>query len=213
MAKVLIVGASHGVGLECVRQALAAGHEVRAFARSADRIALTDPALEKRVGDALDGRDVRRALEGIDAVIQTLGVKMGPAAILVRTRVFSTATRLLVDAMAEAGVRRLIALTGFGAGDSRNQAGPLYDLALNAVLGRVYDDKSLQEYLIRNSGLDWVIARPVILTDGPRSGAYRVLLDPRDWRCGRISRADVADFLVGQITSDAYLGKTPVLRG
>ena len=65
--------------------------------------------------------------------------------------------------------------------------------------------------MIRRSKLDWVIARPGILTNGPRTGSYRVLVDPKDWRCGFISRADVADFLVKQIDENAFLGKTPVL--
>jgi hypothetical protein len=68
----------------------------------------------------------------------------------------------------------------------------------------------VQERIVRNSKLDWVIVRPVILTDGPKTSAY-ALVDPRDWTCGFISRADVADFLVKQIDKDAFLHKTPVL--
>ena len=75
------------------------------------------------------------------------------------------------------------------------------------------------EYLADSSGslqfdprkLDWVIVRPVILTDGPKTNAYRALADARDWTCGFVSRADVADFLVKQIDDDAFLYKTPVL--
>ncbi len=79
-------------------------------------------------------------------------------------------------------------------------------------LGRVYDDKDVQERIIRRSQLDWVIVRPVILTDGPKTNAYRALVDPRRWTCGFISRADVADFLVKQIDDDAFLHKIPVLH-
>jgi uncharacterized protein YbjT (DUF2867 family) len=79
------------------------------------------------------------------------------------------------------------------------------------LLGRVYDDKDVQERIVRRSKLDWVIVRPVILTDGPKTNAYRASVDPRDWKCGFISRADVADFLVKQIGDDAFLHKTPVL--
>jgi uncharacterized protein YbjT (DUF2867 family) len=111
------------------------------------------------------------------------------------------------------GVSRLVALTGFGAGDSRNQGGCLYNLGFNAVLGRVYDDKNVQEHLIRSSDLAWTIARPVILTDRPATHRYRVLLDPADWRSGTIARADVADFLVKQVSSEEYLRKAPVLIG
>jgi hypothetical protein len=83
--------------------------------------------------------------------------------------------------------------------------------AFHLLLGRVYDDKDVQERIVRRSKLDWVIVRPVILTDGPRTNAYRALVDPRRWTCGFISRADVADFLIKQIDDDAFLHKTPVL--
>jgi len=69
----------------------------------------------------------------------------------------------------------------------------------------------VQERIVRNSKLDWVIVRPVILTDGPRTRAYRALVDPRAWTWGFISRADVADFLTKQIDDDAFIHKTPVL--
>ena len=112
--------------------------------------------------------------------------------------------------MEEAEIKRLICVTGLGAGDSRGSGGSLYNVALHLVLGRIYD-KDIQERIVHRSKLDWVIVRPVILTSGPRSKAYRALVDPRDWTCGFISRADVADFLVKQIDNDACLHKTLVL--
>ena len=75
----------------------------------------------------------------------------------------------------------------------------------------VYDDKDVQERIVRRSELDWVIVRPVILTKGPKTNAYRAVIDPRGWTCGFISRADVADFLIKQIDDDAFVHKTPVL--
>lgn len=212
MATVLVMGASRGIGLETVKQALEAGHTVRAMARSASSIPIRHANLETFAGDALDPSAVRRALEGMDAVIQALGVAAGPDMVFKPVRLFSEATRILVPAMEETGVKRLICLTGFGAGDSRNKGGFLYNTAFHLFLGRVYDDKDVQEQMIRKSKLDWVIARPGILTNGPRTGCYRVLVDPKDWRCGFISRADVADFLVKQIDDGAFLSKTPVLR-
>ncbi|MEO1090345.1 MAG: SDR family oxidoreductase [Pseudomonadota bacterium] len=213
MAQVLVIGASRGVGLAVVRRALGEGHDVRALARSADKIDIDDPRLEKVSGDALSAREVRAALEGIDAVIQTLGVTARPDTIVAGTKVFSKATRLLVEAMEAVGVARLIALTGFGTGDSRNQGGCLWDLGFNLFLGRIYDDKNVQEHLIRHSSLAWTIARPVILTDGPARSTYRVIVDPRDWRGGFIARGDVAEFLVEQVTSERYLRQAPVLIG
>jgi len=105
----------------------------------------------------------------------------------------------------------LICVTGFGAGDSRSRGGFVYNVAFHLLLGRVYDDKDVQERIVRTSKLDWVIVRPVILTNGPKTNAYRALVDPRHWTCGLISREDVADFLVKQIDDDIFLHKTPVL--
>ncbi len=207
--RVLIIGASKGVGLETVRQTLAAGHEVRAFARSAQAIRLSHPKLEKVRGDALKRADVEAALAGVDVVIQTLGVGFGD--LFRPVSLFSEATGTLVAAMSARGVKRLICLTGFGAGDSRASVTPLQRLPFRIVFGRAYDDKSEQERLIKGSGLDWTIVRPGVLTDGVRTGRYKILADASQWRNGFVSRSDVADFLVRQIEDRSCLYKAPVL--
>jgi putative NADH-flavin reductase len=212
MAKVLVIGASRGIGLETVNAALRAGHSVRALARSGANIAIQNTGLEKVSGDALDRDTVRKALEDVDVVIQTLGVDFSLQAIFERTNLFSQSTRILVDAMQAAGVQRLIAVTGLGAGDSRGHGGFLYDaVAFPLLLKRVYDDKDVQEWIIRSSGLEWTIVRPGLLTDRPATGQYRVLTKSKDWRFGLISRADVANFLVRQIDDRALIGSTPLL--
>jgi len=211
MATVLVIGASRGIGLETVKQALKAGHTVRAMARSPVHVLGPQDHLEKVTGDALDAEDVKQAVTGVDAVIQTLGVSAGADMLLKPVRLFSDATRALVAAMEESGVKRLICLTGFGAGDSRDRGGFLYNTAFNMFLGRAYDDKDVQERIIRESALDWVIVRPGILTNHRQTGAYQVLVHAKEWRSGFISRADVADFLVKQIDDDSYIGQTPVV--
>jgi putative NADH-flavin reductase len=213
MSTVLIVGASRGIGLETVKLALKAGHSVRALARSATAIRLHDPRLEKLDGDALDQRTIERALVGVDVVIQTLGISATPELIFSGTHLFSVATRILVNSMEAAAIKRLICVTGLGAGDSRGHGGLLYNAAVWLFLGRIYADKDAQERIIRRSRLDWTIVRPTVLTNGPRTGAYRVLVDARDWRSGSISRADVADFLVKQLEDASLIRKTPVLTG
>ena len=213
MAKVLIIGASKGIGLETVRHALDAGHQVRALARSAPRIPVNHPQLEKMKGSALDRTRVEEALDGVDVVIQSLGVSGGPDILFKPVRLFSDATRVLVAAMEAKLVPRLICVTGLGAGNSRGKGGFLYNALIGLILVRVYDDKTIQERIIQNAPLDWVIVRPGGLTNSAHTGRYKVLTDPRDWRGGFISRANVADFLVKQIDSDTYLRQTPVLIG
>jgi len=145
-------------------------------------------------------------------VIQALGISLTPQNVIRPITLFSDATRILVDAMKEIGATRLICVTGFGAGDSAGRGGFFYQaFGRQGLLKRAYDDKDIQEWIIRRSGLDWTIARPGILTDGPQTGRYQVLTDAREWRVGKISRANVADFLVQQIASDAHICDTPVL--
>jgi putative NADH-flavin reductase len=209
MAYVLVIGASKGIGLETVKAALAAGHRVRAFARSASAMTLSEAGLERFSGDALNVGDVASALDGVDVVVQALGVPvknlLGPVTL------FSDATNVLVPAMEKAGVRRVISVTGFGTGDSREAIGILQRVPFRIVFGRAYDDKDAQEMRIRKSGLDWTFVRPGVLTPGSATGRYKVLSDPSSWRNGLISRADVAHFIVGEIGRPSYVRKAVVL--
>ncbi|MEQ1652327.1 MAG: SDR family oxidoreductase [Hyphomicrobium sp.] len=213
MATILIIGASKGIGLETVKAALDAGHTVRAFARSALGIAITHERLEKIAGDALSAQDISKALSGADAVIQSLGVaSVGELA--AGSTLFSQSTRILIDAMKASGVKRLIAVTGLGAGNSRGHFGFVYDrIIFPLLLSRIYADKDIAEQMIVGSGLEWTIARPGMLTNGPATHAYKVLPDSQDWRYGSISRADTGDFLVQQVSDRTMLGKTPLLIG
>lgn len=210
MATIVVIGASRGIGLETVKAALARGHTVRAFARSAASIPLDDARLEKVTGDARSPADLRRALAGADAVIQAIGLAMGRE-LLTGTRLFSDSTRALIDAMQDAGPKRLVSVTGMGAGDSRDRMGLGYRLAYTVFLQRAYDDKDVQEQMIRASRLDWTIVRPGVLLDGPATGKARVLAEPKDWRGGSVRRADVAAFLVSEVETGKHLHQTPLL--
>jgi putative NADH-flavin reductase len=210
VSTILVIGASRGIGLETIRAALAAGHDVRALARNAGRISNVHPNLVKIDGDATDATLIGQAVAGTQAVIQTLGfhnyVAREPVTL------FSRSTRALIPAMQEAGCRRLIAVTGLGAGDSRGIGNPIYTMLLfPLLLSRIYEDKDVQETMIRTSGLDWTIVRPGVLTNGAATGKYRVLTEKSQWGVGSISRADVARFLVSQITDQSLIGKTPLI--
>ena len=208
MARLLIIGASRGIGLEAVKIGLEAGHQIRAFARSANHIAITHPSLEKISASALDRQAVDEAVENIDAVITTLGTP--PT--LQHVHLFSGTARTVTEAMKAKGVRKLIAVTGIGAGDSRGTGGLLYSRLFQPLfLGTIYEDKDLEEKIIKGSGLDWVIVRPGYLTRLPKTGTYRAVINPKDWQGGFITRTDVADFLIKQVDRDEFVGKTPLL--
>ena len=208
--KLLVLGATSGIGAKVRERALERGHAVRAMARGADNLA-SAPDLEPFVGDALDASDIARALEGCDAVIYALGIKESVAMLWQEVTLFSDSTRLLVDAMEQSGPRRLVAITGFGAGRSRSAMSLLERIGHKAILGKPYADKDRQEEIIMASGLVWTIARPVILTNNRSTGQYRILTNPATWRNGLISRADVAHYAVRAVEEDLNLREDVVL--
>lgn len=197
-APILIMGATSGIGACALDEAVGRGLSVRAFARSAGDLGARD-LVETVAGDARSADDVAQALQGARAVIYALGIKERLAMLWEKETLFSDSTRVLLDAMAAGGPRRLVAVTGFGAGRSRSAMSKIERLGHRAVLGRPYDDKDRQEELITASDLDWTIVRPVILTNGPKSGRLKVLRDPSTWRNGLVSRADVAGYLIDAV--------------
>jgi len=113
--------------------------------------------------------------------------------------------------MESSGPKRLIAVTGYGAGESRSAMNRVEEFGHHLLLGRAYADKDVQEKIIERSALDWTIARPTILTNGPATGKYKVLTEPESWRNGLISRGDVAAFLVECALDRENLHEAPVL--
>lgn len=206
--KILIIGASQGIGRQLLDQALAARHAVTAMARHIEKIPQPREGLRVVKGDILDAAAVRQALAGQEAVCLTIGVPVT----LKPVTVFSRGTQNVLAAMAEAGVRRLIVVTGIGAGDSQGHGGFLYDRLFKPLLLKtLYADKDRQEALIRAADADWTIVRPGFLTNGPLTGKYRVLTDLTGVTAGRISRADVAHFIMRELAENRYLRQTPLL--
>jgi putative NADH-flavin reductase len=205
---ILIVGATRGIGRQLLEQALASGHSVTALVRDPQRLTTQHERLRVIKGDILDAESVARAMAGQDAVCCTIGVKVPWPPVTV----FSEGTRNLLQAMKKTGVRRLICVTGIGAGDSRGHGGFLYDCLVRPVLFRtVYADKDRQESLIKASEVDWTIVRPGFLTNGPLTKNYRMLTDMTGVTAGWISRADVAHFFLTELESKQHLRQTPLL--
>ena len=152
------------------------------------------------------------ALTGAFEWFVRLGIPLLANLILFRPTVtLSHGTKNVVAAMEKRCVKRFICESSLGVNESKRQAGfALNYIWIPLLLRGIFADKKTQEKLIQESRLDWVIVRPARLTNGPRSGVYRSGFDPGDMSIdGQISRADVADFMLKQLTSDAFLGKTP----
>jgi putative NADH-flavin reductase len=205
--RLLIVGATGGTGRELVRQALERGHEVRAFARRPSKIAMSHERLAVVKGDVLDFASVQSAVRGQDAVLCALGHKRW----FYPTRILSDGTRNLIRAMESDSVRRLVCETSLGIGDSWGRMGLYYTLFVGVfILPFYFFDKARQERLIRGSSLDWVIVRPGALTNRSKRGVYRHGSEIGHWLWTvRISRADVADFMLNQVTGDLYRHQSP----
>lgn len=195
------MGATSGIGRCAVDEAARRGIPVRAFGRSADRLDPSD-LVEPFVGDAKSADDVARALTGVRAVIYALGIRERLAMLWEEEILFSETTSVLLQEMRKAGVSRLVAVTGFGAGRSKSAMSWVEKTGHRAVLGKPYADKDRQEALIEASDLAWTIVRPVILTKGAKSTTYRVLREPDEWRNGLISRSSVAHYLVDAVEQD-----------
>ena len=204
--KVLVLGATGGTGRLIVRDAVAKGHSVVALVRSTARADL--PGAELIEGDARNENILGRALGGCDAVVSALGTGIG----FRKVSLLAEATRALVPAMTRSGVRRLVCISALGVGDSRGHGGFVFDrLFQPLLLSPAYKDKDRQEAMIRASSLDWVVVRPAKLTDDRAQGAVRAVTDLASINGGKVARADVARFVVEQLTTDTWLRRTPVI--
>jgi putative NADH-flavin reductase len=194
---VVVFGASGRTGRLVVEQALAQRHAVTAFVRAAASFDGQNPSVRIVVGDALDHAAVEAAVTGQQAVVSTIGPSSNRP-----DNVGSATTAAIIDAMKRQGVTRLLCITS--ADDV--EAGFLFERMVKPLfLRHVFADKSAQELAIYKSGLDWTIVRPPILRDGPRTGAYRLAIGvtpPGGWR---VSRADVADFIVRELGRKDYV--------
>lgn len=206
--KILVIGATRGIGRQVMEQALDQGHRVTVLARKPQSLDRQSEQLRVLPGDILDPEAVEAAVAGQEAVLITLGLAPTWKPVMV----FSQGTKNVLAAMQHHGVPRLLAVTGIGAGDSRGHGGFFYDRIFNPwLLKRIYEDKDRQEELLRHSKVAWTVARPGFLTNGPLTGKYRVMTDLTGVTAGKISRADVAHFLVREMLANEYVGQTPLL--
>lgn len=204
--KLIIFGATGSVGRHLVGKALAAGHHVTAFSRRRDIGMPADGRLRAIRGDVLNPDQVAAAIEGQDAVLCAIGAGR-------RGGLRAPGTANIISGMKRHGVQRLICQTTLGVGESERNLDFFWKHIMFGLLLRpAFKDHALQEEHIRASGLDWTIVRPGAFTDGPETGVYRhgFPATARDLKL-KISRADVARFMLDQLADPTYLHATPGL--
>lgn len=202
--RILVLGATGGIGRQVVLQATAAGLEVTALVRGAEGLPETSRPIRVVTGDIrTDLPAVRKAYEGQDAVISALGVgkSFKPAGLM------ADACPRIVAAMQAAGVRRLVFTSAFGVGPTWPDLPLLPRFFAATLLRQIYADKAQGERAIVASGLDWTIVYAVGLTNGPRTGGVRVGEHLRLSGFPTISRADVAAVLLQQLDDSAFVRK------
>ena len=206
--KLAIFGATGRTGLPLVRQALAKGYTVKALVRTPSKLTIEDPRLTVIQGDATNAADVERTVEGTDGVLSVLGHAKGSP-----DDVQTVATRAIVAAMKKHGVKRVVSLTGAGVSDPNDQpkvSDRVVKFMLKALSGKVLKDAENHAEVLRNSGLEWIVVRGPMLTDGEHTGVYKSTFVGKDSGM-RVSRADVADFMLAQLDSDQWLHKAPMV--
>ena len=206
--KLIIFGSTGSTGRQVVTQALEQGYDVTAFARSPEKLDQKHEKLQVIKGNVLDFASVERAMQGQDVVLCTLGLPPKD-----KSNLRANGTKNIIRAMEKTGVRRFVCQSVLGVGDSRDALPFHYKhLIVPLMLGRVYADHEIQEKCVIESQLDWIIVRPGILGNGDRTGLYKHGFAADDKTVTlKISRADVADFMLRQLTENTYRLKTPCI--
>ena len=206
--RIVIFGATGKTGHHLLTQALSAGHEVRAYVRDASKLPMRHERLQILEGDVLDTTSVEQAVPNTDAVLSALGHTKTST-----DDVQTVGAENIVGAMKKSGVSRLISLTGAGVRDEKDEP-KLVDRVFGALLKllqpAILKDAERHAEVIKASGLDWVIVRAPRLTDGPRTGEYRIGYVGKNSGT-KISRADAAGFMLWQLTNDEYLRQQPMI--
>ncbi len=209
--KLSIIGASGRTGRCLVEQALSQGHQVSVLQHQSSNFGKKVRPKHLRIvsGSVLDYFSVEEVVRGSDAVLCALGTSLNHK----DNHVLSEGTRNVIDAMQRLGVRRLICESSLGVGASVQQTGWSFRyVLLPLLLKHIFADKVQQEALIRASELQWTIVRPAALTNGKARGHYRTASEQEiEFRGKKIARADVADFMLLQLSDKKWMQQTVTL--
>jgi len=205
---IVIFGASGGLGLKIVEQALTAGHRVRAFVRTPSKFTMQHSHLTLFQGDSMGAASVKKALAEQQAVISALGPERPPI-----PEMMEKSAENIVTGMKEHNIYRLVSTTGAGVWQPQDQlklTDYLIAILLNLFAKEVIRDSFANVNLIKASNLDWTIVRFPRLTDGPRTGKYRAgYIDKTS--SSRFSRADGAEFILKELTEKKWVRKSPLV--
>ncbi len=205
--RLFVLGASGGVGSRLLEQAVTRGHQITAQTRSAAKLIETR-GVRVVIGTPICKAFLRRHIAGHDAVVMCLGIDRSG-----KTTLFSETTKVVVEVMKAVGVRRLVAVTGVGAGDSKGHGGWLYNRIIFPLITRTrYADKDRQETIIEQCDLDWTIVRPAPFAASAGAGPLQVHTEiPEGLQLRSITRTEVADFILDSLEDASFIRQKPFI--
>ncbi|MGH2623691.1 MAG: NAD(P)-dependent oxidoreductase [Sphingobacterium sp.] len=201
--KIVVFGASGTAGLEIVKQALKNDHIVTAFVRNSEKLSnLNSQNLQVYKGDVLNVKNVENAIVGSDAVLCALGDGRGG-------KIRESGTLNIIQAMNNVNVKRFICISTLGIGESYGNLNFIWKyIMFGFFLKSAFNDHKLQEYYIWNSQLKFTIVRPSALIDGSITNDFKIGFDEKYNNLKlKISKQDVANFLLNQLDSEEYIMK------
>lgn len=206
--KIAIFGGSGSTGKQLVELALSRGVQIVALVRTPDKLALASPNLTLVRGDATDAHAVETAIRGVDAVISVLGPTINAP-----EKKITAATSNIVAAMQKENVRRLVVSVGAGVADpddAPDLMANLMNTLVKTAARNVYQDMLQVSQVVRASDLDWTIVRVPRLVNGPPKGNVRVTWVGKGFK-PTLTRADMAEFMLEQVTDRTYLRQAPAI--
>lgn len=206
--KILIFGASGATGHELVKQALAQGHIVTAYVRNPSRLKITHANLKVMQGDVVNYQSVAKAVTGQDAVLSALGASSP----FTFDQALVDGVNHIIEAMQQHGVRRFIYMSFAGVEESRSNSGFIIKYIAPKLLSTEIAGHEAREKIIKKSHLQWTIVRPPTLTNGKHKCQLRAgenIISKAF--IVTVSRADVAGFMLQQLTDHTFIGRTPLV--